>query len=367
VTAIAEQAERLVAWFLRVRRDLPWRTGDVDGFRDPYRVWISEIMLQQTQVEAVKAHYRAWMERFPNVAALAQAEEAEVLRHWQGLGYYSRARNILRTARMVVHTYNGTLPLVRAELEALPGIGAYTAGAILSLAWHKTEPLLDGNLVRVFSRLQGWDFLPDAVAHKKAYWDEARKWCEAGPAHLVNEALMELGALVCTPKNPRCAECPLQPGCYAAARDWRAFPPRKTLAFMAWKGFAVLCENAQGQLLCVRAASAPFLQGQSNFPYAAAEQITGNHEDALAVAVQVLGWPRARLRGAEATFLQHPVRHAIMRYRIELRVVHVRLCKMLDVEGEWLEPAAVGEHIVNSMGLKVWKMLLRGERNTRPV
>ena len=136
-------------WFKKNAADLPWRPTDLDALRDPYAVWISETMLQQTQVSTVREYFIRWMNRFPDVETLAAAEESEVFRYWQGLGYYSRARNILKTARIVVNTHS-KMPATRRELETLPGIGAYTAGAILSLAYHQQEAILDGNLVRIF-------------------------------------------------------------------------------------------------------------------------------------------------------------------------------------------------------------------------
>ena len=147
-----DSLKHLREWFRANAAELPWRPADLDALRDPYAVWISETMLQQTQVSTVKDYFIRWMKRFPDVETLAKAEEAEVFNYWQGLGYYSRARNILKTAKIVA-SHQNKMPETRKELEALPGIGAYTAGAILSLAYHKREAILDGNLVRIFSRL----------------------------------------------------------------------------------------------------------------------------------------------------------------------------------------------------------------------
>ena len=178
----------LRAWFKKNVAELPWRPIDLDAPRDPYAVWISETMLQQTQVSTVRDYFVKWMKRFPNVATLAKASEEEVFKYWQGLGYYSRARNILKTAKLIAESgtqkngtpKNGTqnFPQTRKELEALPGIGAYTAGAILSLAYHQREAILDGNLVRIFSRLYALDFLPTDKSSagknpSEIYWNYA--------------------------------------------------------------------------------------------------------------------------------------------------------------------------------------------------
>ncbi|MCK9182693.1 MAG: A/G-specific adenine glycosylase, partial [Fibrobacteraceae bacterium] len=154
-------------------------------------------MLQQTQVSTVQEAFKKWMTDFPNVLVLSKASEQEVLLHWQGLGYYTRARNILKAAKDIVKKYSGKFPENRGNLESLTGGGAYTAGAILSLAFHQQEPILDGNLVRIFSRLYLWNFLPDGKGNKEKYWEEAEKWCGLGKAFLTNEALMELGRSVC--------------------------------------------------------------------------------------------------------------------------------------------------------------------------
>ena len=202
-------------WFKKNAAELPWRLKDLDACRDPYAVWISETMLQQTQVSTVREYFIRWMERFPDIQTLAAATEEDVFRYWQGLGYYSRARNILKTAKEIATRQiqgHCSMPQTRKELEALPGIGAYTAGAILSLAYHQCEAILDGNLVRIFSRVYALDFLPtDSKESAEIYWDYAREVADFPKAYMHNEALMELGRTVCKVKNPDCKNCPLHP------------------------------------------------------------------------------------------------------------------------------------------------------------
>ena len=203
--------ERLLAWFDSHKRDLPWRE---DKPRNPYHVWISEIMLQQTRTEAVKPYFNSWMERFPTISALARAKESEVLHQWQGLGYYSRARNIHKAAMEMAETYGGRLPDRKEDILSLPGIGSYTAGAILSMAYGKREGAIDGNVLRVYARLyQVEEDILKSRGRKKI--EALVKETLPDRAGDFNEALMDLGADICIPKNPRCSLCPLAESCAA--------------------------------------------------------------------------------------------------------------------------------------------------------
>jgi A/G-specific adenine glycosylase len=222
-----QMASRLAAWHDAQQRALPWRT-EPPGQRDPYRVWVSEIMAQQTRLETVVGYYERWMARFPTVAALAAAPQQDVLKAWEGLGYYARARNLHKAAQEVVVQHGGQLPDDRRALLALPGIGAYTVGAILSLAFNRPEPILDGNVKRVLSRVADIADPIDKPATLRALWQMATDMVQAAPAGqagAVNEALMELGATVCTPQNPRCLLCPIQRHCLAATQGTQAERP----------------------------------------------------------------------------------------------------------------------------------------------
>lgn len=203
--------EKLLFWFDGHKRDLPWRE---DKPRNPYHVWISEIMLQQTRTEAVKPYFNSWMEKFPTIHDLAEAEESDVLHQWQGLGYYSRARNIHKAAREMEEKYDSSLPDRKEDILALPGIGGYTAGAILSMAYGQREGAIDGNVLRVYARLyQVEEDILKSRGRKEieALVDETLPQ-RAGD---FNEALMDLGAEICIPKNPRCSACPLAGECRA--------------------------------------------------------------------------------------------------------------------------------------------------------
>ena len=202
----------LVRWFARVGRDLPWRRS-----RDPYRVWLSEIMLQQTQVERVKDYYTRFLATFPDVHALAAAREERVLKLWEGLGYYRRARQLHAAAKRIVADHGGVFPRTAAELRSLPGIGRYTAGAIASIAFDAPEPIVEANSRRVLARVAGHDRPLDGPRGDAAIWEIAAAVVPRRAAGRFNQALMDLGALVCTPTRPLCTTCPLATRCAA----WR--------------------------------------------------------------------------------------------------------------------------------------------------
>ncbi len=213
-------------WFRASHRDLPWRRT-----REPYRVWISEIMLQQTRVEVVIPYYERFVESFPTAHALATAPFDEVLAAWAGLGYYRRARQLQAAAALVVRDHGGALPADDTALRALPGIGRYTAGAIRSIAFGQAAPIVDGNVARVFSRLFALPGGPGEAAWEKRLWTLAAALVPATDPSAFNQGLMELGATVCTPRAPRCDACPLARFCraHALGRE-EAYPPAKPRA-----------------------------------------------------------------------------------------------------------------------------------------
>jgi A/G-specific adenine glycosylase len=205
---VAQVRARLLEWYRRVRRDLPWRRT-----RDPYAIWVSEVMLQQTRVETVIPYYARFMKALPNVHALAEAPLDRVLELWSGLGYYRRARLLHRGAKDVTSAHGGVVPRDAKSLRAISGVGRYTAGAIASIAYDEEAPIVDGNVARVLARLAGRD-LDD-----KTLWSRAEELARGRAPGDLNQALMELGATVCTPKNPSCAACPIASDCIARARD----------------------------------------------------------------------------------------------------------------------------------------------------
>ncbi len=204
--------EALRGWYERQRRQLPWRQTD-----DPYKIWVSEIMLQQTQVATAQPYYERFIAAYPTVHDLAAAPIDDVLKLWEGLGYYARARNLHRAAQTIVEAYDGQLPASRDELLQLPGIGPYTVGAILSIAFGQPEPALDGNVRRVMSRLLLIEEDPRRPAVERAILDELRELISTDAPADFNQALMELGATICVAKSPRCLICPVLEHCQAQA------------------------------------------------------------------------------------------------------------------------------------------------------
>ena len=221
----ARIAPLLLAWYDRHARTLPWR-----GIHDPYRTWVSETMLQQTRVETVLGYYDRFLQRFPTVADLAAAPEDDVLKMWEGLGYYSRARNLHKGAKQVVAEYGGVIPSSVEELRKISGIGPYTAGAIASIAFDQPVPAVDGNVIRVVSRLRGIRENVGVPSVRRVLEGEAAALVPAVRPGDFNQAVMDLGATICTPGTPACEKCPLQAECDAyAAGDAEDLPvlPRK--------------------------------------------------------------------------------------------------------------------------------------------
>lgn len=247
----------LLAFYDRHRRELPWRGAD------PYAVWVSEVMLQQTRVEAVIPYYNRWLERFPTLDALAEADVDDILKAWEGLGYYSRARNLHRAARLVRERHRGTLPADPATLRRLPGIGEYTAGAVASIAFGVAAPAIDGNARRVLARLM--DLPTPSTGELRRY---AAELVDPDRPGEFNQALMELGATICTPRTPACNGCPLTDLCVARARgtcEQRPLPLRRNPVPEADIATAVL-RDAEGRLLVVRRAEEALLGGLWEFP-----------------------------------------------------------------------------------------------------
>jgi A/G-specific adenine glycosylase len=314
----------LAAWHDQQQRSLPWRAAPA-GLRDPYAVWVSEIMAQQTRVETVVDYFNRWMHQFPTLAALAAADQQQVLKAWEGLGYYARARNLHRAAQIVMAEHGGRLPTTRAALRRLPGIGDYTVGAILSLAHNQPAPILDGNVKRVLSRLTDLDQPIDQSATLRALWSLAQTVVDAAPpgqAGVVNEGLMELGATVCTPTNPRCLLCPLAAHCLAAQRGTqaqrpitspkRAIPHVDVAAGVIWEGRA-----GTSRVLVAQRLQDAMLGGLWEFPGGKLEPDDADlpaclrREIAEELALEI------RVGAALTT-----VRHAYTHFRITLHVFH---------------------------------------------
>lgn len=250
-------------WYYQNKRYLPWRTTT-----NPYQIWISEIMSQQTRIETVVGYYHRFMEKYPTIEALAQAEESELLKVWEGLGYYSRARNLQIAAQQVMTTFAGEFPATITEIQSLKGIGPYTAGAIGSIAFSLPEPAIDGNLMRVGSRLFGIDADIAKASSRKVFDQAFREIISPESPGDMNQAFMDLGASVCTPKQPDCNNCPLSEFCYAYKTGTqekypvktKKEPPKDVYYFVA------VIENAVGELLIVQRPTQGLLANMWHFP-----------------------------------------------------------------------------------------------------
>jgi A/G-specific adenine glycosylase len=260
--AVKRARRALLAWFARHKRDLPWRRT-----RDPYAIWLSETMLQQTRVETVIPYYERFLERFPTVLALAEAEPDAVTRAWSGLGYYRRARNLHAAARKIASELGGELPAEVEALRALPGVGRYTAGAVASIAFDRPAPIVDGNVARVLSRLLNLRDDVRSPAMQAQLWAEAEALARGTRPGDLNQALMELGALVCTPRAPKCLVCPVREQCRGlAAGNPEALPTRQKAAEPKRIEATAALIRRGGALLAVRRPPSGLLGGLWDLP-----------------------------------------------------------------------------------------------------
>lgn len=308
---VADFSRRVLDWYARDgRKDLPWQVQPT-----PYRVWVSEIMLQQTQVATVIPYYARFMERFPGIRSLAQATSDQVLHYWSGLGYYARARHLHAAAQQVVEKFNGRFPDTFDAVVALPGIGRSTAGAILSLACGQYYPILDGNVKRVLTRyyaIAGW---PGRSSMQKQLWALAEKLTPEQQAAAYTQAIMDLGATVCTRVRPRCDVCPVSADCAAhAIGKETAFPsprPKKTLPVRS-VCMLMLC-NDEDEVLLEQRPPAGIWGGLWGFPeFPAADAVADRCNESLGIKVRkTAAWP--------------VVRHTFSHFHLDITPVYARL------------------------------------------
>lgn len=320
-------ADKILRWYSSNRRDLPWRKT-----RDPYSVWISEIMLQQTQVETVLPYYRRFMSRFPTVHDLAAASLEDVLKAWENLGYYRRARHLHAAARQIVERFHGVFPRVEKELLLLPGIGSYTAAAIASIAYGEKTPALDGNVRRVLSRVFAVQTPVDLGKTQKSLRALAENVIPAQDPGGFNQGLMDLGAGVCTPRNPSCSACPLGTLCLAEIKGIQDALPvqRKRVAVPCKELVAAVIENGRGEYLVMQRPHSGLLGGLWGFP-CGDKPPNRSRDQALVEAMDQDFGMRVACSGKWAG-----VKHAYSHFKV---TVHACVCRIL--EGE---PHTSGQH-----------------------
>jgi A/G-specific adenine glycosylase len=314
----AAVARLLLAWYKKNKRPLPWRET-----RDPYRIWISEIMLQQTQVDTVIPYYRRFLTTFPDVKALAEATLEEVLKVWENMGYYSRARHLHSAARMIVATFGGRIPDSWVEIRSLPGIGAYTAGAILSIAYGQAVPAVDGNARRILSRLLAVrDPLDSPQIQKQLHLAAAALVPSKNPGDF-NQALMDLGATICKAKAPECARCPISRSCRARKLEWQAVLPimKKRPPLPHRQAAAAVIRNERGDILIVQRPATGLLASLWKFPGDFIPSADSAIE-ALPIRIREELGIRVRIRRHLAT-----VDHAYTHFRITLHAYDSQLSR----------------------------------------
>ena len=336
----------LRAWYKRCARDLPWRRH-----RDPYAVWVSEIMLQQTQVATVEPYFERFLAAFPTVEALAAADERRVLRLWEGLGYYRRARQLHQAARQIVAEHGGRFPAARDDVMRLPGVGRYTAGAILSIAFDAREPILEANTTRLFARLLGYRGDPLAKAGQELLWSMAAAVLPTHGAGQFNQALMELGSLLCTPREPRCAECPAAALCAAQRAGLQAEipPPKARREFESRYEAAVVVRRA-GRVLLAPCGDAGRWAGLWDFPRFTLQtpSRTPPARQLAAALVEALG-VRVRMGAKRLT-----IKHGVTRFRITLDcfTATYRSGKP-PAAARWVAPNELHEYPLSATGRKI--------------
>ena len=336
----------LLAWYDRHRRVLPWRAAP-GRTPDPYIVWLSEIMLQQTGVAAATPYFEAFVARWPDVASLAAASLDEVLHAWQGLGYYARARNLHRCAQQVAGGLGGEFPADEAGLRALPGIGAYTAAAIAAIAFGRPAVVVDGNVERVMARLHAIEEpLPGA---KPILRQCAARLTNAARPGDYAQAVMDLGATVCTPRRPRCEVCPWSPGCLARARGSQSQLPRRTpkAARPVRRGVVFLATDGQGAVLLRRRAERGLLGGMMELPSTEWRAEPWPFGEAVDLAPVEAAWRK----------IPGSVRHTFTHFHLELSVL-AGTASGAPGEGLWCPPDRLSEHALPSLMKKVLRHAL---------
>jgi A/G-specific adenine glycosylase len=347
---LARFRRKLAAWYARHARVLPWREN-----RDPYRVWLSEIMLQQTQVATVGPYFERFLKAFPTIRALAAADEHDVLRLWEGLGYYRRARQLHRAAQVIQQEHGGEFPRDPEVVRRLPGIGRYTAGAILSIAFDAREPILEANTLRLFSRLLAYRGDPASAVGQRLLWAFAQAVLPRRGVGAINQALMELGSEVCRPRGPCCDDCPVVSLCAAKAMGLvDTIPCMKPKAKPEARHEAAVIVRRRGRVLLLRGADGGRWAGLWDFPRFL---VGGSAPHAL---FPELAENVQRLTGVTIAPGRHlkTLKHGVTRFRITLECFDAECVAAPRKNGNaesmrWLRPGDLAGYPLNSTGRQI--------------
>lgn len=350
----------LLSWYETNARDLPWRV-DWRKYHSPYHIWLSEIMLQQTVIKAVVASYQSFLDRFPNLLALAAAEEEEVRLAARGLGYYRRFRFLHQAAKQLCQGLSQTdqirWPSSFSSWKALPGIGDYTAAAIASIAFGEVVPVVDGNVERVFCRLMDIRTAPNLPILKKLFFKLGQDLIDHEKPGDYNQAVMELGQTHCTKQNPNCTQCPVSRHCLAFQRSSQHLAPQwKSRLDYEDVSLGLIITQVRDRIALVeRPASAKFLKGYWGFPTLIADQNKDWCWDGQGMTEQAELWQ-------ERSVEQGRFRHSITKHRLAVTVYQKRLRRQADLEGaKWLPISEIEANLVSNLDRKAWQLLTRGQ------
>jgi A/G-specific adenine glycosylase len=344
-------SSKLLAWYHTNKRTLPWR-----GHPSAYAVWVSEIMLQQTRVEAVIPYFERWMRLFPNVQALAHASEREVLNAWEGLGYYSRARNLHKAAKIVAEQYHAEIPRDLDELRKLPGIGRYTLGAIASIAFGMDISALDGNIKRVYARIFDIQEPVDSPAGEKILWELADQYLPKGCAGDYSQALMDLGATICVPKNPRCLICPVMKLCKARQNGTQnqrpVMKPKKEVPHYVHAAGVII---ERGRVLLAQRPSNGLLGGMWEFPNG---RVNGDPAKELSNTLKT-GY-KLRLRETRKQEALGVVQHGYTHFKV---TVYVFQCELISISKEtnlkWVSLNKLQDYPMGKIDRRIAEMIAK--------
>lgn len=355
---IAALRKKIKGWYAKHGRDLPWRSTS-----DPYPIWISEVMLQQTQVATVLPYFASFLGAFPTIFDLAAAEESKVFRYWEGLGYYRRARQLHAAAKRVVDEFEGKFPTNISDVQSLPGIGRYTAGAICSFAFDQSQPIVEANTQRLYARLLAIETELSTSENQAKLWAFAEQLIPVKGCGPFNHAIMDLGAMICKPQNPECSLCPIQDECktFASGKQNSIPTPKRPKQYEARSELVALLQDSKGRWLLRKCEPGERWAGLWDFPRFDVTDCSSNEQIKTFVSQECF-----QRFGRHCNLLEKwkTIQHAVTRYRITLdcyRATWVSKGKILQENQEisWVETSCLNDFALSSTGRKISQWLAK--------